>query len=443
MLFEVSSSLLMGGLVGYTYLQQSGTTSDAAKIQRICANSGLTVKEGGKTRTMQLLRKTRREWGVEYAYRIPLGLSVKDFENKIHVIQDGLNNKYAIFDITLADIKKLRPNKRIIQQIKQLLRKEVHKEIELTYDGLLKIRVYNDRLTEYVKYDDNLLAKCKGWQVPAGVSRHGWLFHDFEQFPHMIVAGATDKGKSVFLKNVITTLIDRKPDDVSFSLIDLKGGLAFARYRDCAQVRCVAKSPIEAVEALRNLQQSMNDKLDYLLEKGYEDMKEAKEDARNFIVIDEAADLSSFGETDKEMKKALVEAESIIKDIGRRGRAAGYRLIYATQYPTNETLPSQVRQNVSARVCFKLETARASMAVLDETGAEELPATKGRAIYRTADGQTTIQTPYISNDYIQRKIEPHINIRAREESQDGVNKGTATDRTGRGDSLIIEETELS
>ncbi|MFZ4454356.1 FtsK/SpoIIIE domain-containing protein [Salibacterium aidingense] len=443
MFFEISSSLFMGGLVGYTYVQQSGHVSDAAKIQRICANAGLTVKEGKKTRTMHLLRKTRKSWGVEYAYRIPLGLSLEDYEKKRHVLQDGVNNKYALFDVTLDEIKQLRPNKRILQQIKELLRKDVRKELELSYDGVLKIRVYNERLTEHFEYGDELLSKCGGWRVPVGMSRDGLLWNDFEKYPHMIVAGATDKGKSVFLKNVITTLIDRQPANVSFSLIDLKDGLSFARYRDCSQVRHNAKTPAEAVETLRKIQRDMKAKNDRLYAQGYEDIKEAGDPERHFVIIDEAAELSSVGETDKETKKLLVEAESIVKDIGRRGRAAGYRLVYATQYPTNETLPSQVRQNISARMCFKLETNRASLAALDESGAEDLPATRGRAIYRNADGKTIVQTPYISNDYIAEKIAPHVNIRGRERAANGTDEGIAKNRARGGDTLIVEETELS
>ncbi|PFC87093.1 cell division protein FtsK, partial [Bacillus cereus] len=71
------------------------------------------------------------------------------------------------------------------------------------------------------------------------------------------------------------------------------------------------------------------------------------------------------------------ECQDIIVDIGRRGRAAGFRLIYATQYPTNSAMPSQLRQNIGARVCFRLQTEAGSRAVLDEGGAESLPNIKG------------------------------------------------------------------
>jgi DNA segregation ATPase FtsK/SpoIIIE, S-DNA-T family len=136
-----------------------------------------------------------------------------------------------------------------------------------------------------------------------------------------------------------------------------------------------------------------------------------------------------------------MRCEAIITDIARRGRAAGFRLVYATQYPTNETLKSQVRQNIGARVCFRLETSAASLAVLDETGAEELPLIPGRAIYRT-DTKTILQAPYIENGYIREAIEPHIVIRAREsEVNTSVESGTKG-ATPRKRTLNVEETDV-
>src|SRR5690625_6590101 len=143
----------------------------------------------------------------------------------------------------------------------------------------------------------------------------------------------------------------------------------------------------------------MNSKLDHLFEKGVKDVKRAGQKERDFIFIDEAADLDNA-------------SRDLVVDIARRGRSAGYRLIYATQYPTNETLPSQVRANIGARVCFRLETNTQSLAVLDEGGAEKLPELEGRAIFRRGKNHV-VQTPYIEEKQISEIIKPHINIRAK------------------------------
>jgi len=430
MLFELTSSAVVGGLVGYSYLSQSGSTNDGKKIARICVNSGLTVREGGKTLTMQLLRRSRKEWGVEYAYRIPLGLSFHDFEKKLEHIRDGLNRQSDLASV-IQSLKELRMSRNLVKDIKRLLsKKKGAKEVELSYDGLLIVRVYDTPLTDRFEYDRSLLDKVNGWQVPVGTTRTELIKHDFEKHCHITIAGMTDYGKSVFLKNIITTLIAKQTRNVKFFLVDLKGGLAFNRFRKLEQVQGVAKNPEEAFDMLTVAQEKLNERIQYLLDNGYEDIKEAGIADRYFIVIDEAADISDH--------KACQE---IIKDIARRGRGAGFRLIYATQYPTNETISPQVRQNCSSRLCFRLSTAVASRAVLDEDGAEKLPLIKGRAIYKT-DQTVIIQTPLIENSFIDETIKPNITFRARKESDINASDDKKGATSGK-HTLIVEETRVS
>jgi DNA segregation ATPase FtsK/SpoIIIE, S-DNA-T family len=408
MLMTISTSLLAGGLVGFSYFQkQGGGVNDGVKIQRICTNNGLTVKEDGKKRNMQLLRKSKikegdKVVGTEYAYRIPLGLSFKDFEDKKDHIQDGINNKQRILDVTRQDIKQLKLDRNIISNIKSLLNKKkaLRKEIELSYDGVLKVKVYDESITTKFDYEEGL---TKGWMVPVGKSRGGLIIHDFEKKAHIIVAGTTDFGKSNWVNCTINTLLTNKPEDVTFTLIDLKGGLEFNRYRKLKQVKAYATNVGEAKEALQSAVDKMDEITNYLLEKGYSNVKEAGFKERHFIVIDEAADMAD----DK-------ECQELLKDIARKGRASGLRLIYTTQYPTAETVSSQVKRNCIGRLCFVLDTATASTVVLDQGGAEKLPPIQGRAIYKDL-GLIEVQTPYITSGKINAIIQPHINFKARKD----------------------------
>lgn len=431
MIFELVSSAVVGGVVFLSKMHQKGATNDASKIQRIYVNCGLKVKEGKETRTIQLLRKTRNEWGVEYAYRIPLGLSFSDFEQKIQHLEDGLNHKSKVYDFKLQDFKSLRMRKDILNQIQNIIsrKKLVRKEIELFYDGLLKIRVYEKGIPDFVKFEEEMIKQCRGWEVPIGYTRDGLIKHDFDQLSHMISAGMTDMGKSNVLKLIITSLVRNQSENIKLFLIDLKGGLSFNRYRFLNQVESIAKNPEEALETLRKLQDKLNARNEYLLEKGYEDIKEAGDPVRYFAIVDEAADIAPYQ-----------ECQDIIVDIGRRGRAAGFRLIYATQYPTNSAMPSQLRQNIGARVCFRLQTEAGSRAVLDEGGAESLPNIKGRAIYQTNE-KKVVQTIYIDNKQIDNIIKPHINIRARKEHENAKvsNEGSPNGKY----TLELEETRLS
>lgn len=431
MIFEITTSLIAGSLAGFSYLQKQGGSSDAIKIQRVCANNGLTVKEDGKKRNMQLLRRSKikdegKAVGVEYAYRIPLGLSFHDFELKRDHIQDGLNNKQTVLDISLNDLISLKLDKTIIFQLKKLLdkKKNIRKEIELSYDGVLKIKVFNEPLPTKFDFQTGI---SSGWKVPIGKSRSGMILYDFEKKAHIIVSGTTDFGKSNWVNCTINTLLHNQSDNVSFTLIDLKGGLEFDRYRHLKQVKAYATNVEEAAEALQTAVEEMDKMTEYLLENGYSNVKDAGVKERNFIIIDEAADMAD----DK-------QCQALLKDIARKGRASGMRLIYTTQYPTAETVSSQVKRNCIGRLCFVLDTATASQVVLDQPGAEKLPAIQGRALYKDLR-LIEVQTPYISNDAIKKNIQPHINIRPRKERVDLNEERNRKAAKGRSHTLIIKE----
>lgn len=439
-MLEIVSSAAMAGVLGWTILDKQGA-NEGSRIQRIANNCGLNVRDGGKTLTIHLLRKRREPWGTEYVYRLPLGLSFEDVLKKHRHLEDGLNHKRGLLDISLDDFKRLQLRADLLEQIKRLLSgQKQRKEITLDYDGTIRINVYREPLPEMVPFDVSTLQSCSAsWTVSLGESRAGSVRHDFERIPHMVVAGTTRYGKSVFLKNTVTTLIHNHPEHAVLTLIDLKGGLAFNRFANARQTRTVAKDTFEALEALRAIQTEMKRRQAEYLARGFEDVREAGQKQRHFIIIDEAAELASQGEPDKDTKKLKIECEKIISEIARIGGGLGYRLIFATQYPTADTLPRQVKQNCDARLCFRLQTDTASQVVLDESGAESLPFIKGRAIYRT-DRKVIVQTPFIENDFIDRTIRPHITIKPRKETGRNESSSATKALQGRSDTLIIEET---
>lgn len=438
MVFEILSSLVASGIAATAYFKQHGVGDDKTKIERIAANAGLVSKDGKQIR---IYRRTKGEGFTEYVFQIPLGLSFADFERKKHVFEDGLNIKRSTFDISLADLKSINLRGNPIPQIKSLLRnkQKQRKEIEMSFDGMLKIRVYDQPMPERLPFSDSMLSQCRGWEIPVGVSRSGFVKHDFDAIPHMVVAGATRKGKSAFLKLLVASLIARHPDNVRFTILDLKGGLAFAKFKDARQVECVAKNVHEALEALRAIRDEMNSRLEYYLDAGIEDVKSAGVKERHFVIVDEAAQIASAGETDKEIKRLKVECEHILAEIARVAGALGYRLIFCTQYATADTLPRQVKQNADAKLCFKLQTEIASQVVLGEgeTDVAHLPLIPGRAVYMT-DRKEIVQCAYIKDDDIKRIVTPHINIRPRKENDYEKSHREGT-KTG-GHTLIISET---
>jgi DNA segregation ATPase FtsK/SpoIIIE, S-DNA-T family len=414
MFFEIITTSVAAGLVGASYYKRSAL-DDGEKIKKIAINTGLYVKEGHEVKTMQLYRKKNHEWGMEYIYRIPLGLSFSDFEKKLGHLRDGLNNRKGRIDLKAFLRLDLKGN--LIQQIKQLYANHYvsDKDVEIYYDGMLHVKVLDQHLPSKVIFHGSMVGQCLDWEIPLGETRYGFINHDMER-GHITLAGATRKGKTVFLKVLITSLIHQNPDDAKLTLIDLKGGLAFTRFKNARQVETVATDLDSALEALTKVKSEMEEMKGWFDKNGSEDIKEAGINTRHFIVIEEAAQISPNILTGKEEKEKARRCEEALSEIARIGAGLGYRLIYCSQYPTADVMNKQIKQNCDTVITYKLRDAIASRVVLDESGAENLPL-PGRAIYKTPDGTQIVQTPFIDNKEIEAFIKPHIVLKARKEEK--------------------------
>ncbi|WDV94186.1 FtsK/SpoIIIE domain-containing protein [Brevibacillus parabrevis] len=422
MFFEFLSSAVFGSIVIVAQLKKSGATNDSDKLNKIFSLTGLNLKDKKKTYTAQLLKKRDYNWGTEYCYRIPLGRSFEDYQAKFNHIQDGLNNRRTAFHFSLADLKALDFKQNLLQQIRDLLNKKktAKKEIELSYDGTLIVKVYNTPLPTMISYTDIALS-WNGWKVPVGQIREDntLVLHNFEKIPHMVFGGGTRYGKSNFLNMLITTLIILQPNNVRFTLIDLKGGVEFIDYQNVSQVVNYAEEPEEAEEALKAVVEEMRKKQLELKRRGFKNVQEANDPVRHFVIIDEVGELNSSEAITNDEKALKRRCQTYMSQIARLGAGLGYRQILATQYPTGDVIPRQCKQNSDAKLCFHVQSGTASRVVLDEEGAELLPGIKGRAIYQTADKRQIVQTPMIDSNTIQQAIKPHLVIKPRKEQGNG------------------------
>lgn len=405
MIFEVITTAVMGGISLKAYLSKNGVGNDSKKIQRIFTLAGLNVKDGQQTLTTQLLTKENYDWGTEYRYRIPLGRSFEDYQAKQKVIEAGINTRSV--KIQFKDLRGLKLDRNIISNIKGLYTKKLtdRKEIELSYDGVLTIRVYNDPLPEQVEFTEG-----KGWRVVFGATRdrNKLIFHDFEKVPHLCLGGATRYGKSNLINCIINALLRQQPDNARLHLIDLKGGVELCDYESIKQTESIAYEPEEALETLRNAYNLMRKKQEILRKVGKKKVEDAGITERHFVIIDEVGELNPDEAVSKEEKQLKQECQKYMSQIARLGAGLGFRLILATQYPTGDVIPRQCKQNSDSKLCFRVQSGTASRVVLDSDGAENLPKIKGRAIYQMADERVIVQTPLITSTIIQDTIAPFI-----------------------------------
>jgi len=170
---------------------------------------------------------------------------------------------------------------------------------------------------------------------------------DLKELPHLLVAGTTGSGKTVFLHSLIYQLLDK---NIELYLIDGKNGYEFKNYKN--DVKVIIESE-DIIPTLKNIIKDM----EYRYEYSYLDDSKAI-----IVIIDEFVDLI--------MQNKIVE--DLFVRLAQKGRGANIHLILATQRPDSKVMKGVLRSNIPSRVAFKVQKSTESKIILDEIGAENL-----------------------------------------------------------------------
>lgn len=270
-----------------------------------------------------------------------------------------------------------------------------------------------------VHFKDMFLGIPDGLKLPVilGEDTYGEkIYVDLTTMPHLLVAGRTGSGKSVFINTLITTLICKfTPKDLQLIMVDPKQ-VEFAAYEDLPHLYDndgeplkIASNAEEAREVLEVAVAEMERRFELLKlhkAKKIDDYNAGATDKLPYIVfiIDEFADLMLMGSA-AERK----EVENRIVRIAQKARAVGIHMILATQKPLAQIMTTLIKANMPARISFSVTSAGDSRVILDEGGAEALSG-NGDMLYRDplARSEYTrikrIQAPWVSDAEIQMLI---------------------------------------
>ncbi len=229
--------------------------------------------------------------------------------------------------------------------------------------------------------------------IPLGKNLSGNIIYmDIARMPHILVAGATNSGKSSCLNSIIMSLLMKvKPAEARFIMIDPKM-VELSIYNGIPHLLSqVVINPKKAASALLWIVEEMENRFKKLLEKNFKSIEmynfEAK---RNYnadteikplpyilVFIDELADL---------MMVSASEVEDSICRIAQMGRAVGIHLIISTQRPSVNIITGLIKANIPSRIAFMVTSNVDSRVILDCAGAEKLTG-RGDMLY----------LPYYSN----------------------------------------------
>lgn len=245
--------------------------------------------------------------------------------------------------------------------------------------------------------------------IPFGKDISGKVVYEtMTKFPHMLVAGTSGSGKSVFLHSFILSLMMRQtPDEVKFLIVDPKQ-VEFNYYRDCPHLYCpIITEPLEARVALNKMIKEMENRYTLLAEGCFTDLKQynesMKEEGKDIlpyivIIIDEYNDLVS----------ALADIEKPIIRLAQKARSAGIHICIATQRPSADVVTGTLKANLAVKVALMVSSLANSTTILGQSGAERLQGngdclldcvsvTRGQGFLR-------VQTPYVDRKEIMKVV---------------------------------------
>lgn len=196
-------------------------------------------------------------------------------------------------------------------------------------------------------------------------------FGDLAAMPHLLVAGSTGSGKSVFVNSLIMSLIYRlSPQQMRMILVDPKmlelnafDGLPHLITNVITDNKIAFNALSWAVWEMDRRYQLMARTASKNVDSYNEKVKGAEKLPFIVIVVDELADLMmSGGEA----------VEIAITRLAQKARAAGIHMVIATQRPSTDVVTGLIKANIPSRLCFKVPSGIDSRTVLDTGGAEEL-----------------------------------------------------------------------
>ncbi|MBY0518404.1 MAG: hypothetical protein K2P81_15950 [Bacteriovoracaceae bacterium] len=278
-------------------------------------------------------------------------------------------------------------------------------------------------LDEVLRTDDFRESK-HGLPIAIGKDAYGRpSVVDLTTMPHMLVAGTTGSGKSVFINTLLVSLIVRNsPEKLKLILVDPKSvELALFQTLPHLIMPTVTDASMASVALLWAVEE-MERRYQLLREIGVRNiegynkkiatadgallarvkMHFQDDDTENFslpflvIVVDEVADLMQ--------SKHGKEIETNISRLAAKARAAGIHLVLATQRPSIDVITGVIKSNFPTRIAFKVITNMDSRVIMDTQGAEKLLG-KGDMLFKQGVDLLRVHSAYVDENEIETLVE--------------------------------------
>lgn len=303
-----------------------------------------------------------------------------------------------------------------VNQVKDLLRSKA--ELDIFFGKKVNLKYPVAPMTVSVEVAKEQAEQAIPKEITAiqiGRNEKQEIYFDLADNPHLLVGGTTGSGKSNFLHILISSLMARfSPQQLQFYMVDPKG-TELSMYDNSEYVfdfiegkNKVLSSDITPCQEVFNFLHILMKMRERAMQENKlrtfdEYQKQFPDEPRIVVIIDEFAELMSdqfeYDNKDRNFKEDTVRN---ILPILRMGRAFGIHVVAATQRPSVDIVPAQLKANMS-RICFQVKSRVDSRVILDESGGENLPG-KGAFCFKDSQGNVVFGQSHLMDQEAIQKI---------------------------------------
>jgi len=334
-----------------------------------------------------------------------------DIDCKVIAIQPGPS--VTQYSVELLDIARLNQATNIGPNLAMALRSpsgSVRMQAPIPGTNLIGIEVPNrNRIKVGIKTllnSDKMKNSSEKLNIVVGLDVAGKPeIYNVAKMPHMLVAGATGTGKSVFLHTILFSILFRNsPSECKMIIIDPKE-VDFSRYEGIPHlISPIITDPKVVPNVFKWLVGEMNRRYSLLKTANASNIEEYNERAgfqampAIVVLVEEYADIM--------LTEGATEIERGIQALAQKARAAGMHLVIATQRPSRDVINGTLKANIPCKVAFTVNGQVDSRVILDQPGAEKLLG-KGDMLFYPQDypKPIRIQAPMVSKDELKNLID--------------------------------------
>jgi DNA segregation ATPase FtsK/SpoIIIE, S-DNA-T family len=357
---------------------------------------GLVGCSWGAWRTWRSMPEPAARARLREVFRLgQLGIKRKKgkSEDFIFPVIDSVSIKQDCMQLKFTLPPGLEPDK--VHKHLWLFRQKFGEDITLEGNNLaFTLRVYPSSIKSF-DYDWKVVQRhIDGYSLPivCGQSRDGWEVYDMVDHPHLLIAGETGSGKSVTVRQILTSII-LCGTNVHLYCADLKRS-EFHLFKEIAKEVIIEPAKLKGL--LMKLKKELKRRGDMLDDAECAHVDDLPEKLPYIVLaIDEVA-----------LLKKETACMEIIEEISAIGRALGVFLILSMQRPDADVLDGKLKNNLTVRMAFRHSDGINSRITIGTEGAEDIKQSEKGLMLLKLDRLKCVQSPHLTLPEAKKLLEP-------------------------------------